>query len=107
MIYIVDYYLLCHGAKLVEYDYNTSSFVFALPLDVNVKLGLKVDDDGGVDDGSCTETLNVRRINGLSTLGGVQVPSMSFYCLLRTLCAHSSIVFNYAKFLGKKRKNPT
>ncbi len=88
----------------MDYDSNTSSFVFALPLDVNVELGLKVDDDGGVDDGSCTKTLIVRRINGLNTLGGVQVPSMSFYCLLRTLRARSSIVFYYAKFLGKKRK---
>jgi hypothetical protein len=54
--FIVDNYLLCHGAKLVDYDYNTSTFVFALSLDVNVKLWLKVDDDGGVDDGSCIET---------------------------------------------------
>jgi len=62
---------VCHGAKLVDYDYNTSTFIFALPLDVNVKLGLKLDDDGGVDDDSCNKAYNVRRINSLNTLGGV------------------------------------
>jgi hypothetical protein len=34
-------------AKLLDYKCNTSSFVYALPLEVDAKLGLKVND--GID----------------------------------------------------------
>jgi hypothetical protein len=34
-------------AKLLDYDCNTSAFVYALPLEVDVKLELKVND--GID----------------------------------------------------------
>jgi hypothetical protein len=61
-------------AKLMDCNYNILIFIYALPLDVHVEVGRKVDGvDVEVDYNFCILSLNVKGVStsGLGILDGV------------------------------------
>jgi hypothetical protein len=67
--------------KLFNYDYNNFAFDYALPFDVNAYLGLEAND--GVYVRLSISSNFLGGIEGLGTKGRIDVPLITFCCLLR------------------------
>jgi hypothetical protein len=76
--------------KLFDYTFNTSTYVFGVPL-VLANVGQEVDkgvkgSDDGVEGNSCIESITSVGVIALGTLGGLNVvASMTFCCFLKII----------------------